>query len=294
MKTPIFTGSGVAIVTPFEGDCINFKLFGQLIDWHIDNGTNAIIVCGTTGEASTLSIPEHLSAVEFAVKHTAKRMPVVAGTGSNDTNDALHMSQSAQKLGADGLLVVTPYYNKTSQRGLVKHFETIADAVNIPIMLYNIPYRAGMGFQPDTYKILSKHPNINGVKEASGDFTLISRTRALCGNNLHIWSGNDDNTLPILSMGGQGVVSTTANVAPRMMSDLCRLCFEGKFSEARAMAMAHQALFDALFVEVNPIPVKTALSLMGWNVGPLRMPLCDMYDEQVAILRLVLAGYDLV
>jgi len=293
MKTPVFTGSGVALVTPFKGDFINFDKLAQLIDIQIENGTSAIIACGTTGEASTLSIPEHMSVVEFVVNHVNKRIPVVAGTGSNDTKDALHMSRLAEELGADGLLIVTPYYNKTTQTGLVKHFETIAGAVKIPIILYNHPGRSGFGFTSETYEAMSRVPNINGVKEASGDFSLIAQTRALCGDDLNIWSGDDDNTLPILAMGGKGVISTTANVVPRMMSDLCRLFFEGEIEKAQSVAISLQRLFDALFVEVNPIPVKTALNLMGLDVGHLRMPLCNMNDEQVAVLRNVLREYEL-
>ncbi len=294
MKTPLFTGSGVAIVTPFNGDFVNFEKLGQLIDAQIDNGTNAIIICGTTGEASTQSIPEHLASVEYAIKRTAGRVPVIAGTGSNDTAHALLMSQSAEKSGADGLLMVTPYYNKTSQQGLINHFSYIADRVNIPIILYNVPSRTGMSFAPATYKALSQHPNINGTKEASGDFTLIARTRALCGDDLYIWSGNDDQTIPVLSLGGQGVISVAANVVPRVMSDICRLYREGDTAKAQALQISHQKLMDALFIDVNPIPVKMAMNMMGLDVGQLRMPLCDMTEANQQALKAVLAEYGLL
>jgi len=294
MKSPVFVGSGVALVTPFQDGFINFEKYAELIDWHIKQGSDAIIVCGTTGEASTLSIPEHVEAIEFAVKHAAGRIPVIAGSGSNETYHAELLSQAAEDLGADGLMMVSPYYNKTSQHGLVKHFEYLASKVKLPIILYNVPGRTGMSFSLAAYRALADIPNINGVKEASGDFTLIAQIRAACGDKLNLYSGNDDQTLPILALGGIGVISTTANVAPRVMSDICKLYRDGNHSESVALALAHQRLFDAMFMNVNPIPVKCALNLMGKNVGKLRMPLCELCDTDMATLRNVLADYNLV
>jgi len=285
MKTPVFTGSGVAVVTPFTKDFIDFDKLGALIDWHIESGTNAIIACGTTGEASTQTIPEHLATVEYCVKRAAGRIPVIAGTGSNDTAHALLMSQSAEKSGADALLMVNPYYNKTSQQGLIKHYTYIAERVNVPVILYNVPSRTGMSFTAETYKALSAIPNINGVKEASGDFTLIAKTKALCGDDLHIWAGNDDNTLPIMAMGGRGVISTCANVIPSEMAELCRLWFAGEPDKSRELFLRYNELMNALFIDVNPIPVKTALNLMGKQVGHLRMPLCDMGEAALKTLK---------
>lgn len=285
MKTPVFTGSAVAIVTPFTGDFVNFERFGELIDMHLESGTDAIVVCGTTGEASTQTIPEHLASIEFCIKRVNGRVPVIAGTGSNDTMHALMMSQSAEKSGADALLMVTPYYNKASQAGLVKHFTYVADRVHIPMILYNVPSRTGMSFTAETYKELSRHPLINGIKEASGNFTLIAQTRHLCGDDMNLWSGNDDQIVPILSMGGQGVISVLANVIPKETADICRLWREGKTKESADLQTKYQELIDSLFCEVNPIPVKTAMALMGYDCGPLRMPLCDMAPKNVERLK---------
>jgi 4-hydroxy-tetrahydrodipicolinate synthase len=294
MKTPVFTGSAVALVTPFDGDFIDFDKMASLIDWHIESGTSALVICGTTGEASTQSIPEHLATVEYAVKHSAGRLPVIAGTGSNDTAHALMMSQAAEKSGADALMLVTPYYNKTSQNGLIKHFMTIADRVHSPIILYNVPSRTGMSFTPETYKALSAHPNINGIKEAGSNMSLMTRTMALCGDDLNLWSGNDDETVAIMALGGKGVISVAANVVPSVMRDICAAFLNGSVKEALAISLRHQKLFDALFMDVNPIPVKTALKMMGKDPGPLRMPLCDMEDAKTEKLRQVLAEYNLI
>ena len=294
MKTPVFTGSAVAIVTPFTGDFVDFNRLGELIEWQLDNGANAIVICGTTGEASTQTIPEHLAAIEFAIKKVNGRVPVIAGTGSNDTAHALLMSQSAEKSGADALLVVTPYYNKTTQAGLVKHYTYLADRVRIPVIMYNVPGRTGMSFTADTYKELAKHPLINGVKEASGDFTLIAQTRMRCGDELNIWSGNDSEIIPILALGGQGVISTMANLIPRETADICRLWREGKTKESADLQIKYQELIDSLFCEVNPIPVKTALKLMGWDCGPLRMPLCDMGSKNLERLRAAMSEVGLL
>lgn len=294
MKAPVFTGSGVAIVTPFTNDFVDFVKFGELIEQQIAAGTSAIIVCGTTGEASTQTIPEHLATVEYAIKKAAGRVKVIAGTGSNDTAHALMMSQNAEKSGADALLMVTPYYNKTTQRGLVRHFEYIADRVGIPIILYNIPGRTGMGFTVDSYVQLSKHPNINGVKEASGNFELINQTRLLCGEDFYIWSGDDSATVPIMAMGGVGVISVLANIMPSETAELCKLCLEEKYRDAMSLQTKLYELMTTLFIETNPIPIKTAMNMMGMDVGHLRMPLCEMAPENEKKLHDVLVKYGLV
>lgn len=285
MKTPVFTGSNVAIVTPFKNDFVDFEKFGELVEEQIAGGTSAITVCGTTGEASTQSIPEHLATVEYCVKQVKGRVPVIAGTGSNDTAHALLMSQSAEKSGADALLMVTPYYNKCSQTGLVKHFTYIADRVNIPIILYNVPSRTGISFTAETYYELSKHPRINGVKEASSNIGLIAATRSKCGDDLNIWSGNDNEVLAIMATGGLGVISVAANIIPGEIAKICELFLNGENKESQELLLKYIPLMDALFMDVNPIPVKTAMNLMGKNVGHLRMPLCDMSDSQVEKLK---------
>ena len=288
MKTPIFTGSGVAICTPFTKDGIHFEKLAELIDFQIENGTTAIIICGTTGETSTQTLEEHIETVDFCVRHVAGRVKVVAGSGSNDTSAALLLSREAEQSGADGLLVVTPYYNKATQRGLVDHFFHIADRVNIPIILYNVPSRTGVGFTADTYQTLSRHPFINGTKEASGDFSLLAQTIAACGDDLHVWSGNDDHTVPMMALGACGLISVAANVIPRQMADMCNAALSGDFKRAAAIQLEYSALLDGLFIEVNPIPVKTAMNLMGMEVGHLRMPLCDMEPGNLEKLKAIM------
>lgn len=290
MKSPVFSGSGVAIVTPFTSDFVDFDKLGELIDKQISAGTDAIVACGTTGEASTQSIPEHLATVEYCVKKVAGRVPVIAGTGSNDTAHALMMSQNAEKSGADALLMVTPYYNKCSQLGLIRHYNYIADRVKIPLILYNVPSRTGLSFTAETYLELSKHPNINGVKEASGNFTLIAHTRSICPEDFYIWSGNDDQTVPIMALGGRGIISVAANVIPKEMADITHLWLEGKTEESSNLQVRLFELMNALFLEVNPIPVKTAMNLLGMNVGPLRMPLCEMSAANLAKLKAALSA----
>ncbi len=285
MKTPVFTGSGVAIVTPFKNGEINFDKLGEFIDFQIAGGTSSIVICGTTGECSTMSLEEHIAAVDFTVKHVNKRCCVVAGSGSNDTAAALYLSQCAERSGADALLMVTPYYNKATQHGLIKHYTYVADRVNIPIILYNVPSRTGVGFTAETYYELSKHPLINGVKEASGDFTLIAKTRALCGDDLYFWSGNDDHTVPLMSLGGVGTISVLANILPQVLTDLCNLCLNGKFREASELQLKYIDLMDAMFIEVNPIPVKIAMNLLGMDAGELRLPLCDMLPSNLEKLK---------
>ena len=253
MKTPIFTGAGTAIVTPFRGNKIDYDKMAELIELQYKGGISAIIVCGTTGENATQPIAEHEELVDFCVKKNAGRMKIISGVGSNDTMTSVHLAESAKKSGADGILMVTPYYNKTTQRGLVQHFSTVADRVDIPMILYNVPSRTGIGIAADTYKILSKHPNINGIKEASGDFSLFSRTRALCGDDLFVWSGNDDNTVPMMSMGAIGVISVASNIVPEAVTELCKLCLDKDFDSATKLYFKYADLFEKLFIEVNPI-----------------------------------------
>ncbi|PKM73987.1 MAG: 4-hydroxy-tetrahydrodipicolinate synthase [Firmicutes bacterium HGW-Firmicutes-16] len=293
MKTPIFTGAATAIVTPFRDDKIDFDKMAGLIDMQYNGGISAIIVCGTTGENATQPITEHEELVNFCVKKNAGRMKIVAGVGSNDTMTSVRLASSAKASGADGILMVTPYYNKTTQRGLVQHFSTVADRVDIPMILYNVPARTGIGLTADTYKILSKHPNINGIKEASGDFSLFARTRALCGDDLYVWSGNDDNTVPMMAMGALGVISVASNIVPEAVTELCKLCLDKDFDAATKLYFKYAELFERLFIEVNPIPVKTAMNLMGMDVGKLRLPLVDMAPDTLEKLKVSLTNVGL-
>jgi len=294
MKKVVFRGAGVAIVTPFTADGINFPEFGRLIDDQIAHGTDAIIVAGTTGEAATMNDAEHKEAIKFTVDRVKKRVPVIAGTGSNDTSYAIHLSQYAERAGADGLLLVTPYYNKCTQKGLVGHFQAIADSVNIPCILYDVPSRTGVSIKLTTYVELAKHPNIVAVKEANGDLSSILRLRHACGDELAVYSGNDDQIVPILSLGGQGVISVLSNVAPQATHDMCQLYFDGDVEKARDLQIAYTDLIDALFSEVNPIPVKTAMRLIGWAAGPLRPPLSEMEPEHVEQLKSALRAHELL
>ena len=285
-KKTIFTGAGVAIVTPMRPDqSIDWELFGKLIDYQIENGSDAIVVAGTTGEASTFTDEEHVESVRFAVEHVAGRVPVVAGAGSTHTDYAVWLSKEAKQAGADALLQVTPYYNKTSQAGLVRHFTTLADATDLPTILYNVPSRTGMGIQPKTYLELSKHPNIVATKEASGNLSAIAEIRYLCGDALDIYSGNDDQIVPILSLGGKGVISVLSNVAPRQTHEICQLYFDGKVKESAALQIQLLGLINALFCDVNPIPVKHAVNLMGWDAGICRLPLAELSDVQKTLLE---------
>ncbi len=286
MKTPIFTGSGVAIITPMFADgSVNFEVLRALLEQQIAGGTDAVIICGTTGEASALNDAEHLDVIEFAGKTVAGRVPVIAGTGSNDTRHAIALSTEAKNRGADALLQVTPYYNKTSQAGLVRHFTAIADAVGLPMILYNVPSRTGMTIQPETYAELAKHPLVAGAKEAGGNFSAMAKTAALCGDELPLYSGNDDQILPVLSLGGVGVISVLANVAPRGTHEICRKYFEGKREESLALQLRFLPLIEALFCDVNPIPVKEAMRMLGTEAGPCRMPLAPLSDANRARLR---------
>lgn len=285
MKTPLFTGSSVAIVTPMHADgSVNYEKLSQLIELQIQGGTSAITICGTTGESATLKDPEHIAVIAHCVKAVAGRIKVIAGTGSNETNHAVYLSQEAQKAGADGLLLVTPYYNKCSPKGLVRHYMTVADSVQIPAIVYNVPSRTGVSMGVGIYRQLSEHPLINGVKEASGNTELVLRTMAACGDDFNIWSGNDTQIVPLMAMGCKGVISVLANICPSATAELAGACLQGDYQKAAAMQILYMELIDALFCEVNPIPVKTALNLMGMEVGPLRMPLCEMEDAAKARL----------
>lgn len=285
MKTPLFTGSSVAIVTPMHADgSVNYEKLSQLIEFQIQGGTSAITICGTTGESATLKDPEHIAVIAHCVKAVAGRIKVIAGTGSNETDHAVYLSQEAQKAGADGLLLVTPYYNKCSPKGLVRHYMTVADSVQIPAIVYNVPSRTGVSMGVDIYRQLSEHPLINGVKEASGNTELVLRTMAACGDDFNIWSGNDTQIVPLMAMGCKGVISVLANICPSATAELAGACLQGDYQKAAAMQIRYMELIDALFCEVNPIPVKTALNLMGMEVGPLRMPLCEMEDAAKARL----------
>ena len=279
MKTPLFTGSSVAIVTPMHADgSVHYAKLTELIELQIAAGTAAITVCGTTGESATLTDHERIAVISHCVRTVNGRIPVIAGTGSNQTAHTLRLSQEAQKVGADGLLLVTPYYNKCSSTGLVKHYLSVADSVELPIIVYNVPSRTGVSMNAEIYRQLSRHPRINGVKEASGSTDLVLRTLDACGNDFNIWSGNDGQIVPIMALGGKGVISVLANLCPEVTAELTAACLQGNYETAASMQKHYMALIDALFCEVNPIPVKTAMNLMGLVVGPLRMPLCELDD----------------
>jgi len=286
MRQPVFTGSCTALVTPFDqNNIVNYDAFARLIDSQIEAGVDALCVCGTTGECATLSIREHIAAMEFCVKRVDHRVTVIAGAGSNDTSAAVYLSQHAQDAGADALLHVTPYYNKASQTGLIKHYEYIADRVELPIILYNVPSRTGVSFTAETYQALSQNPKINGVKEASGNFSLLAHTRFLCGDDFYIWSGNDDQVVPMMALGAKGVISVASNIIPQVMLKMTHLCLANDFAAAAKLQIQYMELIDALFCEVNPIPIKAAMNLMGMEAGPLRLPLCDISDQNRAMLR---------
>lgn len=286
VRTPVFTGTCTALVTPFDQNGnINYEAFGRLIDAQIAAGVDAVCVCGTTGESATMSIREHIAAVEYCVKRVDRRVKVIAGTGSNDTSAAVYLTQHAQDSGADAALLVSPYYNKASQTGLIKHYEYIAERTELPMILYNVPSRTGVSFTAETYEALSANPRINGIKEASGNFSLLAHTRFLCGDDFYIWSGNDDQVVPMMSLGAQGVISVAANIAPEVMVKMSHLCLDGSFDEASRLQIQYMDLIDALFCEVNPIPVKAAMNLMGMEAGPLRLPLCDISEKNLALLR---------
>ena len=283
----IFKGAGVAIVTTMtETEEVNYPKLAELLDYQIENGTDAIIICGTTGESSTLTHEEHLEAIRFTVEHVAGRVPVVAGTGSNCTRTAVYLSQEAEKSGADGLLLVSPYYNKATQKGLAAHFKTIADSVKLPVILYNIQGRTGVNIAPETLAWLAKNvENIVGVKEASNSITQVAKIAQLTDGALDIYSGNDDQIVPILSLGGVGVISVLSNIAPRETHDIVAKYLAGDVEGSRDLQLKALPLVEKLFCEVNPIPVKAALNMMGWEVGPVRMPLTVMEEEHQRQLK---------
>ena len=294
MKKKVFRGAGVAIITPFTETGVNYPELGRIIEDQIAGGTDAVIITGTTGESATMTDAEHREAIRFAVEQVGGRIPVVAGTGSNETAYAVELSQYAEQVGADALLLVTPYYNKCTQNGLVAHYTEIADSVSIPAILYNVPSRTGVNIKTETYVQLAKHPRIVAVKEASGDLSAILRLRAAVGDELAVYSGNDDQIVPILSLGGLGVISVLSNVAPRATHDICQHYFDGNTAEAARLQIAYSDLIDALFCEVNPIPVKTAMRRLGYETGPLRMPLSEMEPANAAKLDAALRAHGLI
>lgn len=281
----IFQGSGVALVTPFTKTGVDFETLGKLVEYHIENGTDALIVCGTTGESTTMNDDEQLAVIKFVVDKVNKRIPVIAGTGSNNTMHSIHLSQEAERLGADGLLIITPYYNKTNERGLKLHFETIAKSVSLPIILYNVPGRTSMNIKPSLVCELAKIDNIVAVKEASGDLAQVAEICRLVPDDFAVYSGNDDSILQLLSVGGSGVISVLGNICPRETHDLVQKFFDGDLEGARKIQLDLKPLINALFIEVNPIPVKTAMNLLGFNVGDLRLPLAQMSDKNLEVLK---------
>lgn len=278
MKKIIFKGVGTALVTPFTDDGVNFEELKKLIEFQIQEGADSLIICGTTGESSTMTIAEKKNVIEFAVKIADKRIPIIAGTGGNNTAEAISMSQYAESVGVDGLLVVTPYYNKTTQAGLIAHYTAIANSTKLPIILYNVPSRTGLNIEPETCLALSKVENIVAVKEASGNISQIAKIAALCKDNLSIYSGNDDQVVPILSLGGIGVISVVANLYPKLMHDMVMNYLNGNIQKACAAQLDSLELCDALFCEVNPIPVKYALQHIGYKCGKPRLPLIELSD----------------
>ncbi|MCR4435605.1 MAG: 4-hydroxy-tetrahydrodipicolinate synthase [Clostridiales bacterium] len=292
MRKPIFTGSGVAIVTPFTEDGVDFKKLEEIIEFQISEGTDAIIVCGTTGEASTMPDREHIETIRFTVEKVGKRIPVIAGTGSNDTRHAIELSKHAEEAGSDCILSVTPYYNKTSQKGIYEHFKAIANSIKIPVILYNVPSRTGLNINPETLKSLSEIENIVGVKECV--IGQIAPTKVMCPEDFTIYTGNDDEILPALSLGGKGVISVFANIAPRVTHDIVAKFLEGGIDESRKLFFEAYGLIKALFLDVNPIPVKAAMNLMGMNVGKCRMPLVDMSEKNLDILKNEMKQYKLI
>lgn len=290
----IFEGSGVALVTPFNDNGVNFEKLKELLEWHVSMGTDAIVICGTTGEATTMTTEEKKEVIKFTVDVINKRIPVIAGTGTNNTSASIEMSKYAESVGVDCLLVITPYYNKTNTKGLFKHFEAINDAVNIPIMLYNVPSRTNMNISPSAVLELSKLKNIVAVKEASGNFSQIAEIRALLGDKIDIYSGNDDQIVPVMSLGGKGVISVLANVVPKEVHEMTKAYLNGECKKALNIQIETLNLSNSLFLETNPIPVKTALNLMGKEVGPLRLPLYEMDETLKETLVKNLKNHNLI
>lgn len=294
MKKTLFKGSGVAIITPMNSDgSINYETFGKLIEFQIKNGTDAIIVCGTTGEASTMNHEEHHECIKFAIDKVAGRVPVIAGSGNNNTASSLKISQDAQNAGADGLLLVTPYYNKTSQDGLINHYTYIADNVDLPMILYNVPSRTGLNIKPETYARLAEHKNIVAIKEANGDISSVAKTIALCKDKLDVYSGNDDQIVPIMALGGAGVISVFANICPKECHEMTSKLLEGDFKAGTEIQLKYLELINALFSDVNPIPIKAAMNLAGFDCGECRMPLTTMNDSALEKLEAVVKKYGL-
>ena len=289
----IFTGAGVAIITPMtETGAVNYPKLEEILEYQIANGTDAIIICGTTGESSTLSHEEHLEAIRFTAEKVAGRIPVIAGTGSNCTETAIYLSQEAEKYGVDGVLLVTPYYNKATQKGLIAHFTKIANSIKIPVILYNIQSRTGVNIAPETMAYLAKNvENIVGVKEASGNISQIAKIAELCGESFDIYSGNDDQVVPLLSLGGKGVISVLSNIAPRETHDIVAKFMDGDVKGSRELQLRALPLIEKLFCEVNPIPVKAAMNMLGWEVGPLRMPLSEMEEEHQKVLKAAMDAF---
>ena len=295
MSKHIFTGAGVALITPMHSDgSVNYEELARLLEFQVENGTDAIIACGTTGEAATLTVKEHCEVLSFVCERINGRIPVIASTGSNDTSTAIELSKSAEASGADALLSVTPYYNKTSQTGLIRHFTTIADNIDLPLILYNVPSRTGGNSEPMTYAELCKHENIVATKEANGDISSVSQTRSLCGDKLDIYSGNDDQTVPFMSLGALGVISVFSNFCPKEMHEICELCLNNNFVEAAKLNFHYVELMDIMFSDVNPIPVKTAMNLIGFNAGECRLPLVPMSYSGYHDLKDCLAKYNLI
>lgn len=296
MKKPIFTGAGVALVTPFTGEDlkINFSLFEEIIENQIQNGTDALVICGTTGEKSTLVYDEHVEALRIAVETAGKRVPVIAGTGSNDTKHAVMLSNDAERFGVDGLLMVTPYYNKASQDGLIESYSYIEKRVSTPIILYNVPSRTGVNIKPETYKELSKLPLINGAKEASGDISALAKSMALCGDDLNFYSGNDDQITAFMALGAKGVISVLSNIAPKLTHDIAQYGLDGNIQKSAELQLEYIDLCNALFCDVNPIPVKAAMCMMGWDVGRCRMPLSPLNSANTELLKSVLMKHNMI
>ena len=295
MKPIVFTGAAVAIITPFNDDgTVNYECFGKIIEDQIAGSTDAIVVCGTTGESAAMPDEEHLSVIDYCVKKVAGRVPVIAGTGSNDTRHCIELSKNAEALGVDALLLVTPYYNKTTQKGLIKHYTMIAEAVKLPIILYNVPSRTGLNITPETAKELSKVENIVGIKEASGNISQVAKIAQLCGDDLTIYSGNDDQIVPLLALGGKGVISVLSNVAPKQTHDMVASYLEGDTATSLKLQLEALDLVDALFIEVNPVPVKTAMNMLGYDAGDLRMPLCEMGEANKEVLKTAMVNYGLL
>ena len=295
MKKTLFKGAGVALVTPMKQDgSVDYETLSSLIEMQISGGTDAIIACGTTAESASMSYDERMQVIEFIVKAVDHRIPVIAGTGTNETHAAVKMSQAAQDMGAYGLLVVTPYYNKTSQHGLVKHYFHIADQVDIPIITYNVPSRTGLNISAEAYAEICRHDNIVGTKEASGNISAVAKIRQVCGDNFDIYSGNDDQIVPIISLGGKGVISVLSNVLPKQTHDIVMACLNGDFKTGSELQIKYLDLINALFCDVNPIPVKQAMCLMGIPVGECRLPLCNMLPDKIEMMKNILTKHGLI